>query len=129
AGNFTAQGFADLFLEGEILPGHAQLQIQMPVIETADLDGHFRAAHALRSFAIPGHALHELSSMLRFNLSMGTATVPTSSPTKPAAILASTAASANPAPPASASAQTATTVSPAPVTSKTSRASVGKCFA
>ncbi len=68
------------------------------------------------------------SSIFNFSLLKGTATVPISSPTNPAATLAITAAASKSPPQASTRAHTATTVSPAPVTSKTSRGSVGKCL-
>src|SRR6478672_3148578 len=129
AGDFFSNCFSDHFLERQILSRYPQLQIQVAVIETADLHRHLCPRNILRCFAISRHALHLSRSSITFLiLAAATATVPISSPTKPAATLASTAASSKPAPLAKAKAHIATTVSPAPVTSKTSLGSVGKCF-
>jgi hypothetical protein len=48
----------NVLLEGQIFPRRAHLQIEMAVIDAANLHGHLRALDVLRCFAVPGHALH-----------------------------------------------------------------------
>src|SRR4030095_1507700 len=93
SGNPLANELANLLLERKKFSRHAQLHIQVAMVEAANLHGQPSAPNVLRSLAVSGHALHDLSSMVRLSLSMATATVPTSSPTNPAAKFASTAAS------------------------------------
>src|SRR4029077_2820862 len=86
-------GFSDLFFEGQVFPRHSKLQVQMAMVQAANLNRDFRPPHQMSGLTVPRHTLHNLSLMTRLSFFMATATVPTSSPTKPAARLAITAAS------------------------------------
>src|SRR5229473_8437781 len=91
--NLFPNDFSDLFFERQIFPWNPELQIQVSMVQAANLNRYFRPPYQMRRLAVTGHTFHNVSLMMLLSFFIGTATVPTSSPTMPAARLAMTAAS------------------------------------